>query len=275
MSYATLLVHLEIGQSNANLLKVTGDLAERFSANVVGIAARQPAPILNGEGYAFGALYDQYQEDTERRIKQAQQEFQHLLQPRVSHLGWRSTMVFESLSDYLAQEARSADLVITGVAHARLGTPDARVNMGDLLMRVGRPVLVVPPKVAQLRLEYVVVAWKDTREARRAAVDALPLLKKAVQVRIIEVAEMDDLAAATARVEDVANWLLHHGVRADTQVSPVTDEGNGQLVSLAIEQGADVIVAGAYGHSRPREWVFGGVTHDLMKRSGCCLLMSH
>ncbi len=275
MSYATLLVHLEIGQSNARLLNVTGDLAERFKANVIGIAARQPVPIVYGEGYAFGALYDQYHQDTERLIQEAQQEFRHLLAPRIAQLGWRSTMVFESIADYLAQEARSTDLVITGGAKGHWGTPDIRVNMGDLLMRVGRPVLVVPDDVETLRLEYVVLAWKDTREARRAAVDALPLLKHAQQVEIIEIAAKDDLVAAEARLQDVANWLQHHGVTASTRVSPVNDEGDGQLVSLAIEQGADTIVAGAYGHSRPREWIFGGVTHDLMKRANCCLLLSH
>ena len=275
MSYASLLVHLEIGQSNANLLKVTGDLAERFNASVIGIAARQPVTIIYGEGYAFGALYDQYRQDTERLIHEARQEFQNLLSPRIKQLGWRSTMVFESISDYLAQEARSTDLVITGAAKTSWGTPDIRVNIGDLLMRVGRPVLVVPAAVAELRLDYVVLAWKDTREARRAAVDALPVLKQATQVCIVEVADKDELAAATARVADVAQWLLSHGVKADTLVSPANDEGDGQLVSLAIERGADVIVAGAFGHSRTREWVFGGVTHDLMKRASSCLLLSH
>jgi nucleotide-binding universal stress UspA family protein len=275
MSYATLLVHLEIGQSNANLLNVTGDLAGRFGANVVGIAARQAVPVMYGDGYPTGALYEQYRQDTERLIAQTQQEFQSALQLRVSQLAWRSTLVYESLSDYLAQEARSTDLVITGVAEGDWFAADARINVGDLLMRVGRPVLVVPPQVSELRLEWAVLAWKDTREARRAAVDALPLLKKAVQVSIIEVAQKDDLAAAELRVADVANWLLHHGIKASTLVSPANDEGDGQLVSLAKAQGADVIVAGAYGHSRPREWIFGGVTRDLMKRANCCLLLSH
>ena len=126
-----------------------------------------------------------------------------------------------------------------------------------------------------LRLEQVVVAWKDTREARRAAFDALPLLKKAAHVTVVEIAAEAELAMARVRVEDVVGWLKRHGVVAEALTLPSLYEDAGRLNAIAEQRGADVIVAGAYGHSRLREFVLGGVTRDLLLRADRCSLVSH
>lgn len=277
MTYATLMVHLELGHSNAGLLQITGDLAERFHAGVIGIAACQPMQIVYGagEGYVSGDLIEQDREQTEKEIKEAEAEFRSALQTRVETLEWRSTVMFAPLSDYLAREARSADLVITGVASGALLDASRRVNTGDLVMQVGRPVLIVPAAADKLKLERVVVGWKDTRETRRVAFDALPLLKKAAHVAVVEIAAEEELAAARTRLEDVVGWLKRHGVVADSLASPSTGDDVTRLNAIVQEQGADVIVAGAYGHSRLREWVLGGVTRDLLLRADRCSLVSH
>jgi nucleotide-binding universal stress UspA family protein len=148
--------------------------------------------------------------------------------------------------------------------------------MGDLVMQVGRPILIVPAAADKLKLERVVVFWKETREARRAAFDALPLLKKAVNVVVAEIAAEEDLAAVRTHLEEVVGWLKRHGVVAEVLALPSTGDDATGLNAIAEEQGADIIVAGAYGHGRLREWAFGGVTSDLLLRpQDRCSLVSH
>jgi nucleotide-binding universal stress UspA family protein len=83
------------------------------------------------------------------------------------------------------------------------------------------------------------------------------------------------LPLAHKHLEEVAGWLGRHGVKAEGRASLSTGEDADRLYAIAKEQGADVVVAGAYGHSRLREWVLGGVTRDLLLRADICALVSH
>ena len=275
MTYGTLMVHLELGRSNAGLLQIAGDLAERFHAGVSGIAACQPMQLVYGDSFISGDIYEQDRQELDKEMEAAEAEFRRALQMRAVTLEWRSTVMFTLLSDYLAREARSADLVITGIASGDLFDSSRSVNTGDLVMRAGRPVLVVPAAAGKVKLDRVVVGWKDTREARRAVSDALPLLKGASHVAVVEIAVEEELAAARTQIEDVAGWLNRHGIKAECLTSPSTGDDATALYAMAQDQGADVIVAGAYGHSRLREWALGGVTRDLLLRANWCSLLSH
>ena len=274
MTYGTLMVHLELGRSNAGLLQIAGDLAERFHAGVSGIAACQPMQLVYGDSFISGDIYEQDRQELDKEMKAAEAEFRRALQMRAVTLEWRSTVMFTLLSDYLAREARSADLVITGIASGDLFDSSRSVNTGDLVMRAGRPVLVVPAAAGKVKLDRVVVGWKDTREARRAVSDALPLLKCASHVAVVAIAVEEELAAARTQIEDVAGWLNRHGIKAECLTSPSTGDDATALYAMAQDQGADVIVAGAYGHSRLREWALGGVTRDLLLRANWCSLLS-
>src|SRR5258706_1380951 len=142
-------------------------------------------------------------------------------------------------------------------------------------MQTGRPLLVVPDACSWLDLRSVLIAWKDTAEARRAVADALPVLRKASDITIVEIVEeLADRAAALSRVKDVATWLSRHGVSASEQVPEECGEAGAQLERIASEVGAGVVVAGAYGHSRLREWILGGGTRRLGNPSKRCSLFS-
>ena len=136
-------------------------------------------------------------------------------------------------------------------------------------MQAGRPLIVVPPEVQWLDLRSVLVAWKDVREARRAVFDALPILAAAKEVTIAEIPEQDtERADALSHVEDVASWLRSHGIVANTVV-PEAETGVSANNSsrIAANVGAGAVIAGAYGHSRFREWVLSGVTRHLATES--------
>ena len=143
-----------------------------------------------------------------------------------------------------------------------------------MVMQVGRPVLLVSP-APQFALENVLVAWKDTREARRAVADALPLLKQARRVSLVEVAASSEMAAARLRLDDVASWLKRHGITAGREARLSSGADPEALQSVADDLQADLVVAGAYGHSRVREWALGGVTRTLLRHPGRSALVSH
>src|SRR5439155_8048239 len=109
-----------------------------------------------------------------------------------------------------------------------------------------------------LDVRSVLVAWKDTAEARRAVSDALPLLHRSAEVTVVEIVEDEvDRAAALSRVEDVVAWLGRHGVQASQRVPEQRGDAATQLVRIASDVGAGVIIAGAFGHSRLSEWILG------------------
>jgi len=276
MSYATLMVHLDPAGKNEATLGVAAALAERYGAAAIGVAATdpQPAPYFYG---AFGdQVFEQDRARTQAELDGLGERFRAAMQGRASHLEWRSALA--PPARYAAREARAADLLIVGATSGGLlADPMVQLDIPDLVMQAGRPVLVVPPEVPPLRFAGAVVAWKDTREARRAASDALPLLRQCASVTVAAIEEdgEEDLARCREGVDDVVAWLRRHGIAAQGLAMLSFGDPAGQLDTIASEHGADVIVAGAYGHSRFSEWVFGGVTRRLLTRVPRCLLLSH
>lgn len=165
--------------------------------------------------------------------------------------------------------------MIGKTASDEMQEPNAQINPSDLIARTGRPLLIVPLHVQTLQAERILVGWKDTREARRAVFDALPLLKKSQHVIVCEIDEDHNPADAQRHIDDVVTWLANHGVSGAGMVEPLRDSPAIQLEALAKQEAADLIVAGAFGHSKLREWILGGVTRDLLGQSSCCQLLAH
>jgi len=276
MNYATLMVHLELGSPNAGLLNIAGDLAARLHASVVGIAVCQPIRIVYSDGYVPGEIIEQDRQQIDDEIRVAKTEFHAALDGHSATVEWRSAVTYRPLSDHLAKEARCADLLITRVErNPSIFDMSHHLDVGDLVMQIGRPCLIVPDGTDRLALDHVIVGWKDTGETRRTISDALPLLRVARRVTVVEIAAEDDLAAARATVQDVVGWLKRHGIDASPLVSSATGHDADQLNAIVQEQKGDLLVAGAYGHSRVREWALGGVTRDLLLQAKRCALVSH
>ncbi len=142
-------------------------------------------------------------------------------------------------------------------------------------MRGGRPLLLAPPGVTGLKLTRTLVCWKESRESRRAVADALPILKASHAVDVVELTGEHEIEPTRARLADVGDWLHRHGVEANCFATPSTGGESAHLAAIAKDLEADLVVAGAFGHSRLREWAFGGVTQDLLARGERCTLVSH
>jgi len=152
----------------------------------------------------------------------------------------------------------------------------AILDIGAALLGAGRPVLVVPPAVKSLAADHVVIGWKDTREARRAVYDALPFLHEAKRVTVLEICKEYEMDGGRKHVEAVVRYLARHRIEAKPRVE-IQAQGSGadQIIAFAEDEGSDLLVTGGYGHNRVNEWIFGGMTRDLLTSSQICCLMSH
>jgi nucleotide-binding universal stress UspA family protein len=275
LALSTLMVCMRVGRSNAGVLAVAADLAERFGSRTVGIAARQ----ASASGYVRGAgPFEPNDYDPRKFLVQAagaEQEFRAALS-KIDALDWRVQMTSGPAYEYVANEGRCADLVVAQLeAHDRTFFPSDQVEAGDLLMRLGRPILMAPAGATGFPFRQALVCFKDVREARRAMADSLPILQAMARVRVVEIAEARTIEDAERRLSDVRGWLARNGVDAACDVVSGKGSGAHQLAAVAQDLNADLIVAGAFGHSRLREWAFGGVTRDLLLRSDRCVLASH
>ena len=274
MNYKTVMVGLALDQPNDACLRVAGDLAERFGARVVGVAASDlRAPMYFADGDFAQKLLDQEAAAIQKRLSELEAEFRAAVEKRATSVEWRSARALPV--PYMLQQARAADIIVVGARTETLVDPSAAPDPSDLVMQAGRPLIVVPPAVQWLDLRSVLVAWKDVREARRAVFDALPILAAAKEVTIAEIPEPDtDRADAVSRVADVAAWLRSHGIAAHTIVPEKPLGVSEQLEKIAANVGAGAVRAGAYGHSRFREWVLGGVTRHLVTETRRCAFLS-
>jgi nucleotide-binding universal stress UspA family protein len=273
--YATLMVHLELGRSNTAVLEVAAKLADQLHAAVVGIAGSRTIAVNYTDSYISPEYLAQIRDETLRESAETEAAFRAALRGSSGSLEWRSTLLCPSLPNYIAKEARCADLVLTAAASSNVLDGARLADTGELILLIGRPVLCIPAIANTTNLDNVVVAWKETREARRAVFDALPLLKLAKYVTVVELAEESELSDAHSRVDDVGSWLNRHSVSAECKALRSIGDEASQLDAIALKQGAGVIVAGAYGHSRVREFVFGGVTRDLLRNAEYCSFLSH
>lgn len=276
MTFKSLMVHLELDGDNTGILNIAGELATRFDARVIGIAACQPLPILYDEGLMATEAVTLDRSEIEAQLARTEQDFRKALAGRARALEWRSLVTYESLAGYMAAQARAADLIISGRdLGPSLLDETRRVKVAELAIQAGRPLLLVPRGVTALPLRHVFVGWKESREARRAVADALPLLKNAAQVTVLGITSEKDRLTTQGQTEDVAAWLGAHGVEATPQAIAASGGEAGYLHAELLDRRCDLLVAGAWGQSRLREFVFGGVTGDILMDPSFCVLMSH
>jgi len=280
MAFQTLLVHVEPDALPDPRLALAVDLANMFDAKLIGIGAEVYGSLGMGGGYgselASTDIFATLVANVEANLMRAEKKFQAIAGSVRQGSQWRAAVQFPV--EKIAAEARAADLVITSHSDHDHASSYTVAAPGALIMQTGRPVLVVPTDADQLAVTNIVVAWKDAREARRALSDALPFLKQAQSVLLVEIIDSTESApAARQRLADVGDHLRRHGVETNVMVVAEAKLGSAadQLLDIAEQQNADLIVAGGYGHSRLKEWAFGGFTRTLLAQTRQAVLFSH
>jgi hypothetical protein len=191
-------------------MSLAAELAERFDAALIGVSAWAPRPAFAVDSAAIESVPDiadlQVMEDL---LKATGERFRATAGTAAGTVEWRSALKLPT--EVVLREVRSADLVVIGsTRHPVLRDPYRCNDPGIVLLRAGRPILLVPPGVTALAGKRVAVAWRDTREARRAIVDALPFLQKAETVAIVEFCELGEETSAQRHLDEVTQFLLRH-----------------------------------------------------------------
>jgi nucleotide-binding universal stress UspA family protein len=266
---ASVLVHVDYDPYSDNRIRIAANMASKFGATLIGVAGWVPGYEKGGW---FAAELERPDERTARVLAELEklgERFGNLARGKVDSVEWRKSIHFPR--DVIAAEARAADLVVIG-SHPAIEDAYHAFDPGRVLLTAGRPVLIVPDGLVGNPGQRVLVAWKDTREARHAVQSAIPYLRMAEQIVLLEIAEDISEPAVHGHLNDVAKYLLRHGIAVNAK-AVLQSQGSiaDQLRNIAKDEGADLIVAGAYGHTRLGEWVFGGVTRGLLSDSEVCL----
>jgi nucleotide-binding universal stress UspA family protein len=276
MTYKTILVHLDDSPRSAVRAQLAAGLARDCGAHLVGVAIVPPL-VIPGTSHpevVVRILTDHHRENRENCRKLAAAFADTAQRSGVSSVEGR--VAEGDPAQIVALHARYADLVVAGQPGGEAGMGSHFVE--SVLLTSGRPVLIVPTAMATDTLgTTVVVAWNASREATRAVTDALPMLARAGRTHVVTVnATPDEGGHGEVPGTDIALYLSRHGVKAEVDATYAEDVDIGEwLLSRAADLGADLIVMGAYGHSRLRELVLGGATRTLIDSMTVPVLMSH
>ncbi len=275
MSMKDLLVHLDVSAKGSNVADFAVSLATEFGAHLT--AAGLVVEIVPPASFMGEFPYDLMVEAAEQARAAAETAFLRLQQAAPASIGTELVMI-DAVSGQAREEfgrlARHFDLAIVGQGGPEMGSDDELMAQGALF-RSGRPVFVVPYiHQGPAKLGKAMVAWDGGLAAARAVADALPLLKRAGRVEVVRIAGKnppnDELPGF-----NIARHLARHGVSATLKQRPGADDIGAALLSHAADSGADYMVMGGYGHSRFREFIFGGTTKTMFESLTIPAFMAH
>ena len=286
MPYKTVLVCLDNRSRAKDTLETAVGLAKSFGAQLMGVHLEPgisqyvtggPADMGAGVGYSMDAR--RAGEEAERirvRSAEAEQMFKDALgAASVKNAGWRT--VDGDLLAGASQLGRYADLTVIGQADADDHAASYPVALpGAMALSTGRPVLVVP-YAGEYRVvgKHMAIAWNGSREAARAVFDAIPFLHAAERITIITVAPGHEVVGDSPSKE-LQDYLQRRGL--DSRVERLVPGGlttTDAILSALADIGADLLVMGAYGHSRVRELFLGGVSRGILTQMTVPVLFSH
>ncbi len=276
MAFKDILVYADGSKAAAVRLDVAAMVARANAAHLTALHVMALPHVPADFGAGIPPLVIEWQENWAReQADEARKAVDAAARRTGQDFEWRA--VKGDIENIALLHSRYADLVI--VSQAALDAAEATVADDlpeTLVMGSGRPALVVPRygKFPTLG-ERVLVAWNRTRESTRAVHDAMPMLARAKSVTVMEVnprtGDTPHIAGA-----DIATHLARHGVKAEVSSTVTEDiEVGDAIMSRIADLGADLLVMGSYGHSRLREYAFGGATLHVLRHMTVPVLMSH
>ncbi|MFC4348009.1 universal stress protein [Kordiimonas lipolytica] len=283
----SILLPLTANIQAAPLLAVANRLALQFRSSLTGLFIRpdpRSAIPFMGEGLTadmIQTLCDNAEKQGKRQADEAEAAFRAAADEH--GLKWLAegetsdkakacwSVLTGEVSDHVGRRARTADIALCLQPDSKhLDTEDI---FHDLIFRSGRSVLMVPSAYEGTVGKHLMIAWNGRAEGARAVAGALPMLRDAQTVTIVQVGDIgEDRPGADA----IAHYLAEHAIEANTRKIEAENQTVGEcLLKTADTIGADTIVLGAYSHSRWREMVLGGVTKHITAESQLPVFMSH
>jgi nucleotide-binding universal stress UspA family protein len=269
-----IVVHLTGSDEDQNRIDYAEALAGIFDAHLTGLLVHVEPEIVAMPETAYAdvlqTLIQEAQATTDRRKVDLARRFGSMAVPN----DLRVVSAYRGdIGNQLAAEARTADLF---VGTRPYGDPERAHRVEeDVLFKSGRACVFLPPKVRLVgRLDTVLVAWKNTRECARAVGDAIPFLQQAQRVFVTVVTGEADQERHISSGADLGRYLSRHGIVPEIKEVAGWHSAQDALLAELVAIGPQLIVAGAYGHSRLQERLLGGVTRALLERAQVPVLMS-
>jgi nucleotide-binding universal stress UspA family protein len=277
MAIKDILVHVTESSDEDGRAAAAAALAKAHDAHVTGLFTRYITPLPAYVQSQIGTELIEHQRNMfDEMVQDAQSAFTKRMEAEGVSAEWRS--VDGEPGHTLTVNARYCDLLIMGRRDAS-GSDGALHLVQTAVLESGKPVIMMPASAPARPLgRHVLAGWSGTRESARAIDAALPLLAAAERVDVIAVDPREGDADAHGQIPaaDLCRHLARHGVRAEAQSVSSTGHGAGEiLLARAVADGADLLVIGAYGHSRWREMVLGGATQHVLHHAKIPVLMAH
>jgi nucleotide-binding universal stress UspA family protein len=280
MSCKTLIVCLNETERAEALISVTADVAARCEAHVIGLYVIPAMQVYPAVGmYMTAEVFEGHRKYFQERADGVEARFNEVMRKQGLSSEWRRVESTSPLvADTVIEHGIEADLVIVSQTNKE-SEDGVELDFAErVVMECGRPVLLIPlyGNFASVGTS-ILVGWNATREAARAIFDAVPLMRHAKKVHICWVdPKKDAQLAGQLPGAEIATSLSRHGINASVEPLPTSGLMAGEaLISHASDVGADLLVIGAYGHSRMREFVFGGATRYVLQSMTVPVLMSH
>lgn len=278
MPLRTILVCLTSTATAADLLKSAAVLARRDNAHVIGIYVTESLVVYPGIAVHIPDVsYEAFMESQKAHAKEVKAIFDNFAQSEDFPTEWRHVRSESGfLADSIIASARSADMIVMQQEDNDENHPLVNDLQERVIKESGRPVLVLPQDyIAQSIGETVLLGWSDTREATRAVHDMLNVASPVADVRVLRIGQPPSNTLADHAANDLAVALARHGpkveiVHRDKDGEKVPDI----LMHDAFEMGADLIVTGAFGHSRAYDFVIGAATRSLLSAAKLPVLFS-
>ncbi|PWJ79441.1 nucleotide-binding universal stress UspA family protein [Pseudaminobacter salicylatoxidans] len=278
MPFKTIVAIIQSKDDAERVLDCAIPLTTRFQGHLIGVHAEAlPVAYTSAVGFPDTEFLQATAEVNKERAEALQADFRRRIRDANVSYEWRSLECFSGDSAHSGiASARCADLAIAAQRNPHADST-ATADVDALLFESGRPVLIVPhagPSLSSYR--NVLIAWNGSREAARAAFDALPLLMEADHVEVFVIDPPEDAEYdSEASGEEIATALARHGVN----INVAAETSNGRSIDQILQQriaarGADLLVLGAYSHSWLRQLLFGGVTRTVLQSMPVATFMS-
>ncbi|WP_119269511.1 universal stress protein [Taklimakanibacter deserti] len=279
MSYKTILVSLNDLQRNHPLLEATAGLARDLEAHLRAIYVIPAVEIYDGAGPEATIF-----EGNRQLFTQAEKSVRSAFDSARERFGIRGDIIvidstWPDITGHVIDQARLTDIAIVNQPPGESSFSVVGRNFVErILLSTGRPTLVLPREGrTSFGADVVVLGWSGTRESTRAAFDSVPLLKRAKKVEIVWVdPEKNYPHPGSVPADVLAATLSRHGV--NTEIRPASTggtEAGEALLTVVANSGAELLVMGAYGHSRLSEMILGGATKSVLRGMKCPVLFSH
>ena len=279
MSYKTILVHVDESSRSGLRVKIAADIANAENAHLIGSAVTGVSRFIYQDGNisASDPNLGIHLKFLRERAEKAVSDFEKTA-AEMNVLSFESMITNDEAGGGIGLQARYSDLVVLGQTNRDEPSPSVLSDFPEyIVLNSGRPVLIIPytgdfTSVAKRPL----ISWDASRESTRAVTDAIPLLQKAdlVQVAIFNPSSTPD-AHGEQPGADIALFLSRHGIKVEVSVHKTSTDIGNALLSLSHDLDSDMLVMGAYGHSRLREMIMGGVTKTILSCMTIPVFMSH